>query len=186
MMQRLERTMNTLSSTSSELAREVHEKAQLRVDADKVAAAVADRTLTEYDKRVEAALRAQEVRMASVGEVQASRALEQLAEAVAASQSSERKLEALRQALTWGGVGNVALALLPFCLATLTVALGMWGAGAMLGVGPIFGWIWASFESADLWWTKLSIGLGGLTLASAVGWAVFKSGTWVADKYRGW
>jgi hypothetical protein len=75
---------------------------------------------------------------------------------------------------------------MPISLAFLAVALVLWGVGGVVGVGPIFGWVWHSFEAVDQWWAKVLIALGGLGMAAAMGSVVLKVGRWVQDAYRGW
>lgn len=186
MMEQLKASMTDLTSTSSALVAEVHKKAQLRVDSDKVATAVANRVLNDYGERVETGLRAHEARIASLAEVQVSQAAVRLAETVAAAEQLEHTLRGLRRTITWHGIGNTALAMLPFSLAILAVAFGLRGVGEMAGVGPIFSWIWDAFESTDVWWGKALIGLVGLTLTGALAGAVLRLGKWISDKYRGW
>ncbi|WP_431696550.1 hypothetical protein [Kocuria rhizophila] len=63
----------------------------------------------------------------------------------------------------------------------LSVVLGL--VGQVFGLGPIFTWIWASFEAAQVWWAKLLIAVGGLGLATGLAWLVWRAGRWLAGRF---
>ena len=81
-------------------------------------------------------------------------------------------------------IARIVLAVLPLCVALILVGGLVWGFTSMVGIGPLFGWIWASFTAASLWWHKLLIALGGIGAAALFVWIVFRMGRWVYENLR--
>lgn len=178
--------VEAMTSSVDGLAAAVKAKARVAVDADKVAAVVVGRVASASEERVAALFDVQEQRLTELGEVQGSQVATRLQEATAVLAKADARMERLPRALTWQGVGNVALALLPFALVTLVFAQLLGLAGGMLGVGPLFGWAWESFVAAPGWWQKVLIAVPTLAAAGAAFWLVFKLGRVVAETYKGW
>ncbi|WP_133161107.1 hypothetical protein [Microterricola pindariensis] len=175
-----------MTSSVDQLAVAVKSKARVSVDADKVAAVVVGQVAAASEKRVAALFDAQEQRLAALGAEQSTQVAMRLQEAIAVLAKAEARMERLPRALKWRGVGNVALALLPFALVALVFAQLLDMAGGIFGVGPLFGWAWDSFASVPEWWQKLLIALTTLTFAGAAIWLVLKLGKVVAEAYKGW
>ena len=68
---------------------------------------------------------------------------------------ARRQIKAIERRADFVGISRLALALLPLFAALILVGGLVWGFGSMVGIGPLFGWIWASFTAASLWWHKL-------------------------------
>lgn len=193
MMTTLRNEMKGVLSGTEKLAAEVHKKSQIRVDQSKVADAIAKRIEVAFDEKIEQAaqrfeksMKAQEARVEALGEAKTSDVVEQISAARRAVQRYENTVGKLRSALTWSGVGSVALALIPFAMTGLVLATLLGLGGEVLGLGPLFGWAWESFDAAQLWWHKSLIAVGTLAGAFGVLWIIKAMGGKLADKYRGW
>lgn len=192
----MEKTVAMIGGLRSEHARlmsEVASKAQPRIDYDKLVAGLANLLesklgpqIVDSTQRVEEALSAHERRLDALGEKKVTEVKESLQEATKGLETAERTAAQLKGALTWAGVGKVAVALLPVALVGLAVAMLLGIGGQLFGVGPLFGWAWASFAAAEAWWLKLIIAVVTVSGALGVCWVVYRLGKKLAEVYRGW
>lgn len=97
---------------------------------------------------------------------------------------NERHLESLEGRIPWTTVGKVAIAVLPLFASLLLVGGLVWGVMSMFGIGPLFGWAWASFTAASLWWQKMLIAAATLGGASLFIWAVLRVSRWIYEELR--
>lgn len=97
---------------------------------------------------------------------------------------AEQRVASLEQRATFVGVGRLALAVLPLFAALIIVGSLVWGVGEVIGVGPVFGWVWDSFAAASIWWHKTLIALGGLAGAGAFLWLVLRGAQWIYEQLR--
>ena len=190
---RLTRSTNEeLRATTAALAEvqaEVRKGHVVRLDEDKVAGRLSrnlDQSLRDLDSRMEAALTAQEARLEGIGQARAAAVAAELTEAARRLERAEDRVRSLQRAITWQGVGRVALALVPFAVVGLVLAGTLGLLGTAFGVGPLLGWAWSSFEAATAWWAKALIAAGALGGASLAVWLVARLGRKVSDAYRGW
>ena len=95
-----------------------------------------------------------------------------------------QKFEDIERRATFVGASRIILAVLPLFAALILVGGLVWGFGSMVGIGPLFGWIWTSFTAASLWWHKLLIAIGGLGAAALFVWVVFRMSRWVYENLR--
>ncbi len=189
----MEKTAAQIADLRSSLLREMATKARLRIDEDKLIAGLASKLetglgpqITDSMQRVEEVVRAHERRLDALGEKKVTEMKETLQEATKGLERAEKTAAQLKGALTWAGVGKVAVALLPLALVGLAVAVLLGIGGQLFGVGPVFGWAWASFAAAEAWWLKLIIALATVSGALGVCWAVYRLGRKLAEVYRGW
>ena len=190
---RLTRSTNEeLRATTAALAEvqaEVRRGHVVRLNEEKVIEYVSrnlDASMRERDKRLEASFSGYEERLASIGADQVDLMEEHLAKAARRLERTEDRVRSLQRAITWQGVGRVALALVPFAVVGLVLAGTLGLLGTAFGVGPLLGWAWSSFEAASAWWAKALIAAGALGGASLAVWLVARLGRKVSDVYRGW
>lgn len=189
----MEKTVAMIGDLRSSLLSEMAAKTQVHVDHDKLAAWLASKLETglgpqiiDSTQRVEEVLRAHERRLDALGEKKVTEVKESLQEATKGLETAKRTAAQLKGALTWAGVGKVAVALLPLALVGLAVAVLLGIGGQLFGVGPVFGWAWASFAAAEAWWLKLIIAVATAGSALGVCWVVYRLGRKLAEVYRGW
>lgn len=205
MMQQINEKMTATTTALGELKTTVGNGRTVRVNMDKLseyAVGVLDQRLSkavqEPVQRIENTLGGYEQRVADIGAQKVSETAQKVAEVTQKVdtvsdkatklavylEGHERRLEDLAGRMQWTAVGKVAIALVPLLVALILVGGLVWGVWSMFGIGPLFGWIWASFTAASLWWHKLLIALGGLGAAALFVWAVFRMGRWVYDNLR--
>lgn len=97
---------------------------------------------------------------------------------------ARRSIEAVKRRVTFVGISRLGLAVLPLFASLLLVGGLVWGLGSMFGIGPLFGWAWASFTAAEMWWAKALIALGTLAGAGLFGWLVLRVSHWVYEELR--
>ncbi len=189
---RLTRSISaTLEETTAALAdvqAEVRRGHVVRLNEDKVVARLSrnlEASMRERDSRLEAALTAQEARLEGIGQVRAAAVAAELTEAARRLERAEDRVRSLQRAITWQGVGRVALALVPFAVVALVLAGTLGLLGTAFGVGPLLGWAWSSFEAASAWWAKALIAAGTVGGVSLAVWLVARLGGKVSDAYRG-
>ena len=182
-----------LRSEQAKLAAQVRAKGTLKVDDEKLAGILMakleptmNQKIAESAQRVEKLLRAQERRLEDVGGKVGSKVAEELNEASSGLRRAETTASQLKGALTWAGIGRVAMAALPVALALLAVALLVGAGGQLFGVGPVFGWAWESFEAAQAGWQKALIAIATIGGAGGVLVGVGLLGKKLAEAYRGW
>ncbi len=97
---------------------------------------------------------------------------------------ARRNIEAIERRVTFVGISRLALAVLPLFAALLLIGGLVWGLGSMFGIGPLFGWAWASFTAAEMWWAKLLIAVATLAGAGLFVWVVLRVSRWIYDELR--
>lgn len=106
----------------------------------------------------------------------------------AAPHLSDEQTRRLRELLggerrvTFVGIGRLALAVLRLFTSLLRVGGLVWRLEYMFGIGPFFGWAWASFTWVSLWWQKIMIPLGTIGAAVAFVLFVLRVAQWVHDE----
>ena len=170
----------------------------VRVDMSKLseyAVGVLDERLSvaveERVQRIESTLDGYEQRVADIGAQKVAETTQKVAEVsdkankvFASLERNERRLEDLAGRIPWTTVGKVAIAVLPLFASLLLVGGLVWGFGSMFGIGPLFGWAWASFTAASLWWQKALIAAATLGGASLFIWVVLRVSRWVYEELR--
>ena len=81
-------------------------------------------------------------------------------------------------------VSRIVLALIPLSVALILVGGLVWGFGSMVGIGPLFGWAWASFSATSAWWAKGLIAAATLGGAALFIWVVLRVSRWVYEELR--
>lgn len=193
MMSALRDEMKVLPLVIEKLADVIHAKGQVKVDNEKVAQFVAaklgaeiDAKVAESADRVEKRLKAQEARLAELGDARVSEVTKTLQGATKGLERAERMVSGMKRSLTLAGVGKVAAASIPFALVVLALVMLLGLGGQLFGVGPVFGWAWASFAATEAWWAKLLIALATIAGALGVLWVVKILGQKLYATYRGW
>lgn len=198
MMQTLRSQQETMTTALAELKQVVGNGRTVRIDVNRLsehAVGVLDERLARAVEgpvqRVEHTLDGVEQRVAAIGTqkaAEAAQAVEKVTgkadELVASVGRAERRLEALEGRMTWTAVGRVCLALVPLFAALILVGGLVWGLGNIFGIGPLFGWAWASFTAASAWWAKALIALGTLGGAGLFVWAVLRVSQWIYEELR--
>lgn len=193
MMKTISATLQTMTSSSAELADAVRKRGNIKIDTSaltahvvaqldqQLARAVAPRLdavgekLDDYEQRVD------ELGAAKVGAVAES--LDELDEKVG---RVDAKVQEARKLLDWRGLGLVAAALLPLAIIGLSFAIVLGLAGNVLGIGPLAAWVWSCFAEADVWWVRLLIVAGALAGIAGLVFLVIRGGKRLFDWYRGW
>lgn len=190
-MKKINEQMTTMTTTSEALAEEVHKKRSTKLDAEKVAEVMSQRVNEHFDDAVQKPVEALRSDLEGFREEMGTLGAERLSEARIEVERMLREVNSARQHITelehrvdFVGFLRLALALVPLCTALILVGGLVWGVGSMFGIGPLFGWIWASFTAASLWWHKLLIALGGLGAAALFVWIVLRVSQWVHKELR--
>ena len=208
MMKQISEQMTTLTSTSEKLAEEVHAKSKVLDDEKakawlaKVGRWIADKVDEHFDQAVQepvdglrSDLEGFREEMGTLGAERLSEVRREVDETVSTLNKKVdvmslklsqvcQKFEDIERRATFVGASRIVLAVLPLCVALILVGGLVWGFTSMVGIGPLFGWIWASFTAASLWWHKLLIALGGIGAAALFVWIVFRMGRWVYENLR--
>ena len=200
MMTRIDETLATTSRTSAELAEAVTKRGRVVIDTDKVNAHFAGqldgrlrRALEPSVARVEAVLAEFERNVAAVGAdrtAAASRELEavltKVDDVMAAVRDAESRVEQLSGRVTWAAVGRLGLALLPLAAMLLVVGGLVGGIAYAAGFGPLLGWAWGSFTTAQAWWHKSLVAVGTLGGVGLFGWVVWALAKRLGEDFRHW
>lgn len=198
MMKQIKAGMTTITSALDELKKIVGNGRTVRVDMNQLseyAVGVLDERLSvaveERVQRIESTLDGYEQRVANIGAQKTTEAaqkvdtvIDKANKAVASLERNESRLEALEGRIPWTTVGKVAIAVLPLFASLLLVGGLVWGFGSMVGIGPLFGWAWASFTAASLWWQKMLIAAATLGGAALFIWVVLRVSRWVYEELR--
>lgn len=191
MMKQINEQTTTLTSALDELKKTVGNGRTVRVDMSKLseyAVGVLDERLSvaveERVQRIESTLDGYEQRVADIGAQKVAELSDKANKVFASLERNERRLEDLEGRIPWTTVGKVAIAVLPLFASLLLVGGLVWGFTSMVGIGPLFGWIWASFTAASLWWHKVLIAIGGLSAAALFAWAVLRASRWIYEELR--
>lgn len=129
-------------------------------------------------------MRGSVTKMATLGAERLSEVRRDVVTLMSEFNDARRQIKAIERRADFVGISRLALALLPLCTALILVGGLVWGFTSMVGIGPLFGWIWASFTAASLWWHKLLIALGGLGAAALFVWIVLRVSQWVYENLR--
>lgn len=198
MMKQINEQTTTLTSALDELKKTVGNGRTVRVDMSKLseyAVGVLDERLSvaveERVQRIESTLDGYEQRVADIGAQKVAETAQKVAEVsdkankvFASLERNERRLEDLEGRIPWTTVGKVAIAVLPLFASLLLVGGLVWGVMSMFGIGPLFGWAWASFTAASLWWQKMLIAAATLGGAALFIWVVLRVSRWVYEELR--
>lgn len=193
LMQRIEKQIETMSSSADDLAAAVNNRGRIVIAPEKLAAHAVRVLDARLAKAVDARLGELESRVASLGAAQAieaavraERIIGEAEGVVRAVSAAESRVEALAARVTWTAAGRLGLALLPLAVVMLVLGGLTLGAFHALGIGPLLGWAWDSFTAAELWWQKLFIALGALGGIAGFGWLIWFGARKLADALRGW
>ena len=202
MMKQINQKMTTLDSTSKELAQEVHDKSHVKLDGEVTGKWLAKKVVEHFDKAVQepvdglrSDLQGFREEMGALGAERLSEVRREVDETVSTLNKKVdvmslkltqvcQKFEDIERRATFVGASRIVLAVLPLFAALILVGGLVWGFGSMVGIGPLFGWIWTSFTAASLWWHKLLIAIGGLGAAAFFVWVVFRMSRWVYENLR--
>ena len=199
MMKQIKAGMTTMTSALDELKKIVGNGRTVRVDMNQLseyAVGVLDERLSvaveERVQRIESTLDGYEQRVANIGAQKTTEAaqkvdtvIDKANKAVASLERNESRLEALEGRIPWTTVGKVAIAVLPLFASLLLVGGLVWGVMSMVGIGPLFGWAWASFAAASLWWQKALIAAATLGGAALFIWVVLRVSRWMVKPVIG-
>ena len=191
MMKQLNSDLTKTTSALDELKQVVGNGRTVRVDIDRLSAYtvdVLDQRLSQAVeapiKRVESTLEGFEHRVASLGTERLSEVHRAVEESLSELNEARRNIEAVERRVTFVGISRLALAVLPLFASLLLVGGLVWGLGSMVGIGPLFGWAWASFTAASLWWQKMLIAAATLGGAALFIWVVLRVSRWVYEELR--
>lgn len=191
MMKQLSAQMTTLSSTSEKLAAAVKAKSNVTLDAEKVAEVMSRRVTAHFDRAVQEPVQAlrsdlQGLReeMSTLGSDKLTEVRTTVDESLGELREARRNIEAIERRVTFVGISRLSLAVLPLFASLLLVGGLVWGLGSMFGIGPLFGWAWASFTAASAWWAKVLIAVGTLGGAAGFVWAVLRLAQWIYEELR--
>lgn len=202
MMNQINEKVTALTSTSENLAKEVHEKSHVKLDGKVTGQWLAKKVVEHFDQAVQepvdglrSDLEGFREEMGTLGAERLSEVRREVDETVSTLNKKVdvmslklsqvcQKFEDIERRATFVGASRIVLAVLPLCVALILVGGLVWGFTSMVGIGPLFGWIWASFTAASLWWHKLLIALGGIGAAALFVWIVFRMGRWVYENLR--
>lgn len=202
MMKQISEQMTALTSTSESqkesnekwfkwLIATVKSKSTVQVDADKVADVVAQQVTEHFDQAVQkpveglrSDLEGFREEMSTLGAERLSEVRTEIRELLSEMRGVEETAKRYERQVNFVSVSRIVLALIPLSVALILVGGLVWGVWSMFGIGPLFGWIWASFTAASLWWHKLLIASGGLGVSALFVWAVFRMGRWVYENLR--
>ena len=191
MMKQIKEQMTETTTALGELKKTVGNGRTVRVDMSKLseyAVGVLDERLSvaveERVQRIESTLDGYEQRVADIGAQKVAEVSDKANKVFASLERNERRLEDLEGRIPWTTVGKVAIAVLPLFTALILVGSLVWGFGSMVGIGPLFGWAWASFAAASLWWQKALIAAATLGGAALFIWVVLRVSRWVYEELR--
>lgn len=198
MTKQISSDLTKTTSALGELKKTVGNGRTVRVDMSKLseyAVGVLDERLSvaveERVQRIESTLDGYEQRVVDIGAQKVAETAQKVAEVsdkankvFASLERNERRLEDLEGRIPWTTVGKVAIAVLPLFASLLLVGGLVWGVMSMFGIGPLFGWAWASFTAASLWWQKMLIAAATLGGAALFIWVVLRVSRWVYEELR--
>ena len=202
MMNQINEKVTALTSTSENLANEVHEKSHVKLDGKVTGQWLAKKVVEHFDQAVQepvdglrSDLEGFREEMGTLGAERLSEVRREVDETVSTLNKKVdvmslklsqvcQKFEDIERRATFVGASRIVLAVLPLCVALILVGGLVWGFTSMVGIGPLFGWIWTSFTAASLWWHKLLIAIGGLGAAVLFVWVVFRMSRWVYENLR--
>lgn len=202
MMKQISEQMTALTSTSESqkesnekwfkwLIATVKAKSTVQVDADKVADVVAQQVTEHFDQAVQkpveglrSDLEGFREEMSTLGAERLSEVRTEIRELLSEMRGVEETAKRYERQVNFVSVSRIVLALIPLSVALILVGGLVWGVGSMFGIGPLFGWAWASFTAASVWWHKVLIALATLGGAALFGWIVLRVSQWVYENLR--
>lgn len=191
MMKQLSRDLTKTTTALNELAVQVKAKSHVSLNAEKVAAVMSHRVEEHFHKAVQEPVDGLRIDLAGFREEMGALGSEKLSETRTAVEEvlgdlerAERRLESIERRVTFVGISRLALAVLPLFASLLLVGGLVWGFGSMFGIGPLFGWAWASFTAASAWWSKVLIAVATLGGAALFVWVVLRLSRWVYEELR--
>ena len=174
MMKQLSSDLTKTTSALGELTAQVKAKSHVSLNAEKVAEVMSRRVTQHFDHAVQepvdglrSDLQGLREEMGALGSDKLSEVRTAVEESLSELNEARRNVEAIERRVTFVGISRLALAVLPLFASLLLVGGLVWGVGNMFGIGPLFGWAWASFVAAEMWWAKALIAaatLGGAAL----------------------
>lgn len=191
MMKQLSNDLTKTTSALGELTAQVKAKSHVSLNAEKVAEVMSQRVTQHFDHAVQepvdglrSDLQRLREEMDSLGSDKLSEVQEAVEESLCELREARRNVEAVERRVTFVGISRLALAVLPLFASLLLVGGLVWGFGSMFGIGPLFGWAWASFVAAEMWWAKALIAAATLGGAALFVWLVLRVSQWVYEELR--
>lgn len=202
MMKQINDKVTTLISTSEDLAQEVHEKSHVKLDGKVTGQWLAKKVVEHFDQAVQkpveglrSDLEGFREEMGTLGAERLSEVRREVDETVSTLNKKVdvmslkltqvcEKFEKIERRVTFVGISRLALAVLPLFTSLLLVGGLVWGFGSMVGIGPLFGWAWASFSATSAWWAKGLIAAATLGGAALFIWVVLRVSRWVYEELR--
>lgn len=191
MMKQLSRDLAKTTANLNELAAQVKAKSHVTLNEQKVADVMSHHVGEHFRKSVQEPvdglrndLQGFREEMSTLGSDKLSETRTAVEEVLEDLERAERRLESIERRVTFVGIGRLALAVLPLFASLLLVGGLVWGLGSMFGIGPLFGWAWASFTAASAWWSKALIAVATLGGAALFVWVVLRASRWIYDELR--
>ena len=202
MMKQINDKVTTLISTSEDLAQEVHEKSHVKLDGKVTGQWLAKKVVEHFNQAVQkpveglrSDLEGFREEMGTLGAERLSEVRREVDETVSTLNKKVdvmslkltqvcEKFEKIERRVTFVGISRLALAVLPLFTSLLLVGGLVWGFGSMVGIGPLFGWAWASFSATSAWWAKGLIAAATLGGAALFIWVVLRVSRWVYEELR--
>lgn len=197
MTKQINEKMTTMTTAFEDLTKEVHAKSRVLDDEkakrwlDDVGRWIADKVDERFDQAVQepvdglrSDLEGFREDVSTLGAERLSEARTELQGLLSEMRGVEETVKRYERQVNFVSVSRIALALIPLLIALILVGGLVWGVGNMFGIGPLFGWAWASFTAASVWWHKLLIALGGIGAAALFVWIVLRVSQWVYDNLR--
>lgn len=181
-----------LKSRSDELARQVEAKSTVSLDTNEVVEMLTNKFAEAFDQAIqeqaaETAARIDAIsrRLTEAETAPQGRAARRLEEATAAIAASADRVEQAEKRMTWAGVGQIMMSLVPLAVVALAAGLVVNLGAEIYGIEPLFSWIWAGFEAAA-GWGKAPWAIAGLAGAAGLTGLVVWGGRWLYYVYKGW
>lgn len=191
MMKHLSSDLTKTTSALGELAAQVKAKSHVTLNEQKVADVMSHRVEEHFQKSVQepvdglrSDLQGFRDEMGALGSEKLSETRTAVEEVLEDLQRAQQRVKSVERRVTFVGVSRLALAILPLFASLLLVGGLVWGLGSMFGIGPLFGWAWASFAAASAWWQKVLIAAATLGGASLFVWLVLRLSRWIYDELR--
>lgn len=189
---RLETTIRELSTNSDALADQVKAKSQATLDTDVVVEMLTNKFAEAFDQAIQeqaaetaAKIDAISRRLTEAETAPQGRAARRLEEATAAIAASADRVERAEKKMSWNGVGQIMMSLVPLAVVALAAGLVVDLGAEIYGIGPLFSWIWDGFAAASGWW-KAPWAIAGLAGAAGLTGLVVWGGKWLYYVYKGW
>ena len=181
-----------LKSSSDELARQVEAKSTVSLDTNEVVEMLSARFASQFDQVIReqaaettARIDAISRRLSEAETAPQGRAARRLEEATAAITASADRVERAEKKMSWNGVGQIMMSLVPLAVVALAAGLVVDLGAEIYGIGPLFSWIWAGFKAAA-GWRKAPWAIAGLAGAAGLTGLVVWGGKWLHSVYQGW